>query len=105
LIIAAVQAFTKIGFTAQCVALAALASGLLVSNGALRAVGLLGLVLALAPVRLLAFTTYIHAKLIILILIAHSIWTVGRAYLLGAGWFNRSRAFTPAAGLAPKFED
>lgn len=85
MILASVQAFTKLGLVAQCLGFAAFAAALLRSGGHLRLAGLAGLVIALAPLALLASGTYVGAALIMQILVAHAVFGTGAALLLGSG--------------------
>ena len=92
LILASVQAFTRLGLAAQCLGFAAFAASLLGARGALRLSGLAGAALALAPLLLLASGAYVDAGRILHILIAHALWGAGAAILLGTGRLERGTA-------------
>ena len=80
--LASVQAFTKLGLIAQSFGFAAFAASLLSATGRLRLAGAAALVIALAPLALLAPGAYIDAALIMQILVAHAALGVGAALLL-----------------------
>lgn len=88
MIVASVQAFTKLGLVAQSFGFAALAASLLHGAGRLRSSGLAGLAVALAPLVLLASGTYVGPVVIMQILIAHALFAGGAAVLLGTGRLN-----------------
>lgn len=85
IIVASVQAFTKLGLVAQSFGFAAFAAALLRSAGPVRLVGVAGIVIALAPLALLASGTYVGAALIMQIIVAHALFGSGAALLLGSG--------------------
>ncbi len=86
---ASVQAFTKLGLVAQSFGFAAFAGALWSSGGYLRVVAMAGLAIALSPLGLLASDAYVGAGLIMQILIAHALFGVGAALLLGTGRLDR----------------
>ena len=85
LVLASVQAFTKLGLVAQSFGFAAFAASLVSGTARLRLAGAAGLVIALAPLALLASGTYVGAATIMQILIAHATLGVGAALLLLVG--------------------
>jgi hypothetical protein len=89
LILALVQAFTKLGVVAQSFGFAAFAASLLRSGGRLRSAGAAGLVIALAPLGLLPSGDYVGAALIMQILVAQAAFGIGAALLLGSGRLDR----------------
>jgi hypothetical protein len=101
-IFASVQAFTKLGLVAQSFGFAAFAAALLRSNDRLRVVGLAGLIIAVAPLALLASGTYIDAVLIMQILIAHAVFGTGAALLLASGRLHRELGFGKERTVAPR---
>jgi hypothetical protein len=93
IIVASVQAFTKLGLVAQSFGFAAFAAALLWSRGRIRLAGLAGIVIALAPLVLLASGTYVGAALIMKILVAHALFGTGAALLLGSGRIHGALGF------------
>jgi hypothetical protein len=85
MILASVQAFTKLGLVAQSFGFAALAGALFRTGGDLRIAAVAGLVIALAPLGLLASGAYVRPGLIMQILGAHAVFGMGAALLLGFG--------------------
>jgi 4-amino-4-deoxy-L-arabinose transferase-like glycosyltransferase len=85
MILASVQAFTKLGLIAQSFGFAAFAASLLCSGGQLRLAGMAGMVIALAPLGLLGSGVYVGAALIMQVLVAHALFGIGAAFLLGSG--------------------
>lgn len=94
MILASVQAFTKLGLVAQSFGFAAFAAALLRSGGHLRLGALAGLLIALAPLALLASGVYVGAALIMQILVAHALFGTGAALLLGSGRLDHLLATT-----------
>ncbi len=92
-ILASVQAFTKLGLVAQSFGFAAFAAAILGIPGRIRLAGLAGVILALAPLVLLASGTYAGAALIMKILVAHAIFGTGAALLLGSGRLHGALGF------------
>jgi hypothetical protein len=89
MILASVQAFTKLGLLAQSFGFAALAATLLRSGRPLQIAGTAGIVVALAPLTLLASGLYVGAALIMQILVPHALFGLGAAVLLASGRFDR----------------
>ena len=85
IVAASVQAFTKLGLVAQSFGFAAFAAALWRRPGRLRLAGLAGLIIALAPLALLASATYVGAALIMQVLVAHALFGTAAALLLGLG--------------------
>jgi hypothetical protein len=85
MILAAVQAFTKLGLVGQSFGFAAFAASLLRSPHSLHFAGLAGIVIALAPLALLASGAYVGAAVIMQIVIGHALFGAGAALLLGTG--------------------
>jgi len=75
--------------TAQSFGFAAFAAALLNRGGQLRLAALAGLVIALAPLGLLASGDYVRPHLIMQILVAHALFGVGAALLLASGRVGR----------------
>jgi hypothetical protein len=88
MILASVQAFTKLGLLAQGFGFAMLAAALLRSGRPLRFAGTAGVFVALAPLALLASGTYVGAGLIMQILAPHALFGIGAAVLLASGRFD-----------------
>ncbi len=94
MILASVQAFTKLGLVAQSFGFAAFALTLLRSGSRLRLAGMVGVAIALAPLGLLASSAYVGAGSIMKILVAHALFGMGAALLLGSGRLDRVLATT-----------
>jgi hypothetical protein len=92
MIFASVQAFTKLGLLVQSLGFAVLAATLLRSGRPLRIAGAAGIVIALAPLALLASGTYVGVVLIMQILVPHALFVTGAAVLLASGRFDRLAA-------------
>ncbi len=94
MVVASVQAFTKLGVIMQSFGFAALAVAALLRGGHLRLAAMAGLVIALAPLGLLASGAYVGPGLIMQILIAHAVFAMGAALLLGFGRLDSLLATT-----------
>jgi hypothetical protein len=92
MVLASVQAFTKLGLAAQSFGFAAFAVALLNRAGQLRFAALAGLVIAAAPLGLLASAAYVRPHLIMQILVGHALFGVGAALLLALGRVDRPLA-------------
>lgn len=92
MVLASVQAFTKLGLAAQSFGFAAFAAALLTRGGQLRFAALAGLVIAAAPLGLLASSVYVRPHLIMQVLVAHALFGVGAALLLAFGRADRPLA-------------
>jgi hypothetical protein len=88
-VLASVQAFTKLGLITQSFGFAAFAGAIWCSGRDLRVSAMAGLVVALAPLGLLASGAYIGPGLIMQILVAHAVFGMGAALLLGSGRLDR----------------
>ena len=94
MILASVQAFTKLGLLAQSLGFASFAAVLLRSGRPLSLAGAAGVAVAFAPLALLGSGAYVGAALIMQILVPHVLFGIGAAVLLGSGRLDR----LPATG-------
>jgi hypothetical protein len=101
MILASVQAFTKLGLVAQSFGLAAFAGALIQEGRNLRLAGVVGLLIALAPLTLLVSGTYVGPALIMQILAAHALFGMGAALLLGLGCFDGLLATADRHEMSP----
>jgi hypothetical protein len=87
LVSAMIQAFTRIAFAAQAIAMLAWSAALVRAGGKARIAGLMGAVLALVPLVLLfAIPGRIDPHRLMQIVAAEGVWSLGAAALLMLGW-------------------
>lgn len=82
LVLASIQAFTKLGFLAQCLGFASFALAVLGTGPRTRIIAALGIAAALAPLAAMGAATYVNVAVIVQVLAFHAAWALGAALLL-----------------------
>jgi hypothetical protein len=85
---AIIQAFTKLGFGAQALGLAALSIAMWWFGGRSRIAAVFCTPLALAPVALLSSGAYVGPERLVQILAFYAVWGLAVAIVLGFGWLD-----------------